>query len=96
MPIFQAASRKTPHVCSQKNIFHLSISAKTSYNKVSRKTSHDATESPKKPDISTSNFFFFLYGSIDRSLIPTVHFTCDHFPLPHGTAGAFHLFLEAI
>jgi hypothetical protein len=39
MPLFQAASIITPHV------YHMIVS---------RKRSHDTTESPKKPEISTS------------------------------------------
>jgi hypothetical protein len=44
-------SRRLPEKC------HLSILSKTSSQKtVSRKTSHDTTESPKKPEIPTSEF----------------------------------------
>jgi hypothetical protein len=65
-PFFQEASRKTPHVCSQQNILSLVFFSKTSsqvpasakqtssHKKVSRKIPYDTTESPKKPEISTS------------------------------------------
>jgi hypothetical protein len=56
MPFFQAASRKknTMTVIS-KTSSPTSASAKTSFHKkVSRKTLHDITESPKKPEIFIS------------------------------------------
>jgi hypothetical protein len=53
MPFSHASSRKTPHVFSQQNIHPCVCLRKTaSQNPVSRKIVHDATESPKQPDIS--------------------------------------------
>ena len=46
MPLFHAASIIMPHVYSQHK--------KSSHKTVFRKTSYDTTESPKKPEISTS------------------------------------------
>jgi len=46
---------KKPRVCSQQNILPRVCFSKTSSHKTgSRKISYDATESPKKPEISTS------------------------------------------
>ena len=57
---FQAASRKIPHVCSQQNVilcvYVYALAKKKSFHEtVSRKTSYNTTESPKKPEISTSH-----------------------------------------
>jgi hypothetical protein len=65
--LFHSASRKTLRVCSQQNIFPCICFSKTSSHKmVSRKTSHDTTESPKKPETSIlgDNDFFFLFSNM--------------------------------
>lgn len=70
MPLFQAASRKILHVCSQQNIFHMSASAKTSSRKtVSKKATHDTTESPKKPENSTSVLWIWHTWSLTQGLL---------------------------
>ena len=56
MPFSQAVSRKTPPVWSQQNVLPRVCCSKA----VSRKASHDTTESPKKPEISTSLYISFL------------------------------------
>eukprot|EP00072_Mus_musculus_P061716 XP_011242663.1 PREDICTED: nidogen-1-like isoform X2 [Mus musculus] len=45
LPFYHTSSRKTPCVC---------FSKASSHKTASRNTSHDTTESPEKPDISTS------------------------------------------
>lgn len=51
-------SRKTSRVCSQENILSWVCFGKTSSHKtVSRKTSHDTTESQTKPEIPTSDHY---------------------------------------
>jgi hypothetical protein len=63
MTFHQAASRKTPRFFSgkhrlpcllQQNISHDCFSKTSSLKTVSRKTSHDTTESPTNPQIPTS------------------------------------------
>ena len=50
MPLFLATFRKTPHVYSQQNFLPcVCFSKKFSRRTVYRKTSHNTTESPKKP-----------------------------------------------
>lgn len=53
-PFHQAVSRKTSHFCSQQNILSIICFSKISSPKIaSRKTLHDETESPTKPEIPT-------------------------------------------
>lgn len=66
MPLFQTAYRQTPCVCSQKKkkILPCVCCNKTSSHKTVSNThtqthTHDITESPKNPKISTSILFFF-------------------------------------
>lgn len=54
-PFSQVASSKTPHVYSQQNVLsRVYFSKRSSHMTGSRKTSHDTTESPKKPELSAS------------------------------------------
>jgi hypothetical protein len=63
-PLFQAASRKTPHVCPHKNIIsHVCFGKTSSHEAASRKTSHDTIESPRKPEIPT------LVGPLDSDFM---------------------------
>jgi hypothetical protein len=58
----QAATRKTVHVCSQKNIpSHIYFSKTSSQRTFSRKISHDITESPRKPEIPISLYIWVFY-----------------------------------
>jgi hypothetical protein len=62
-PLYQNITCSFPRLLSEehqlsdlgKMLSHVSASVETSsHNTVSRKTSHDTTESPKKPEMSTS------------------------------------------
>ena len=59
MPFHKTASGKAPCVCSQQSILSGICFSKTYCHKMaSRKTSHDTTQSPQKPEISTSDASF--------------------------------------
>jgi len=64
MPLFQAASRKPPHICSQQNILSNVCFSRLSRQKSFQKNIHDTTESPTKPEFPTTNYCHLVPSSI--------------------------------